>query len=61
MIITVVSLHNEGATWMDKSETELITVQTLNLQEIAQTKSIFVQVSAFILFGSRSNLFLVLF
>jgi hypothetical protein len=45
MILTIVSLANEGGSWTNESGTELANVQMLNIEEIAQTKANFVQVS----------------
>jgi hypothetical protein len=47
MILTIVSLANEGDSWTNESGGELVNVQMLNIQEIAQTKANFVQVSLF--------------
>jgi hypothetical protein len=47
MILTIVSLANEGDSWTNESGAELVNVQMLNIQEIAQTKANFVQVRFF--------------
>lgn len=42
LVLTVVELHKEGATWTDDSTDDLVSVQVLNLEEIAETKANFV-------------------
>jgi hypothetical protein len=57
MVLTIVSLANEGESWTSESGDELVQVQMLNIQEIAQTKANFVQVRVV----PRISLFLLLF
>lgn len=44
MIVTVVALSRQGATWMSKSSTEIDNVQVLNMRAVTYAKSVYVEV-----------------
>eukprot|EP01034_Spumella_vulgaris_P027036 gene27036-33697_t len=43
MVVTIVSLHSEGANWMDVSSELLLATQLQNLQSVTDVKAVFVQ------------------
>jgi hypothetical protein len=57
MIVTVVSLSGQGATWMNKSSKEIDNVQVSNMEAITYAKSVYVKVP-FSYFAISANMFM---